>query len=54
MEKFKLIGEELIPVIKERERAKKAEELRQREESEKTNEAERWNNGGEQGNEHYS
>ena len=35
VEKFKLYGEDLIPVIKELARAKKAEELRQREESEK-------------------
>jgi HlyD family secretion protein len=35
VEKFKLYGEELIPVIKEIAKAKKADELRQREESEK-------------------
>ena len=34
-ENFKLVGEELIPVIREKARAKKAEELRQREEAEK-------------------
>lgn len=34
-EKFKLIGEELIAVIKEKEKAKKAEELRLREEAER-------------------
>jgi HlyD family secretion protein len=34
-ENFKLVGEELIPVIREVARAKKAQEMRQREESEK-------------------
>jgi HlyD family secretion protein len=37
-EKFKLIGEELITIIKEREKAKKAEELKLREEATKTRE----------------
>ncbi len=35
-ENFKLVGEELIPVIRERERFRKAEEKRLREEAEKT------------------
>ena len=35
-EKFKLVGEELIPVIRERERLKKEEEKHQRDEAEKT------------------
>jgi HlyD family secretion protein len=35
-ENFKLVGEELIPVIREKERLKKAEEKRVREEAEKT------------------
>ena len=35
-EKFKLVGEELISVIKEREKAKKAEEVRLRKEAEKS------------------
>jgi hypothetical protein len=37
-ENFKLVGEELISVIKERERAKKAEEMRIRQEAEKAKE----------------
>lgn len=37
-ENFKLIGEELITVIKDKAKAKKAEELRQRQESEKAKE----------------
>ena len=49
VEKFKLTGEELIPVIKERSRAKKAEELRQREESEKARELRDGMTGGERG-----
>ena len=35
VENFKLVGQELIPVIRERAKAKKDEELRQREEAEK-------------------
>jgi len=38
-EKFELVGEELITVIKDREKARKEEELRIREEAEKANEA---------------
>jgi HlyD family secretion protein len=38
VENFKLVGEELIPVIRDRARAKKTEELRQREEAVKAKE----------------
>jgi hypothetical protein len=49
VEKFKLYGEDLIPVIKEIEKAKKAEELRQREESEKLRKQREVMTGGERG-----
>ena len=55
-EDFKLVGEELMSVIREREKAKKAEELRLREEAEKAKQEavkERWNDG-QAWNEYYS
>jgi HlyD family secretion protein len=47
VENFKLVGEELIPVIRDRAKAKKAEDLRQREEAERARQQRDQMQGGE-------